>query len=143
MRRFLLAAALAAYSVALPFAASAVQMTQLVLVDEGGADHGCLNCNPYASSSVCNEFGRYGSEFNGDSIWNEFGKVGSKFKSESPWNSFGSGLKLVGSDGKYYGQFTSNKFARNRANSEALDQWFEAYRKLNDLQALRKLVCSN
>jgi hypothetical protein len=58
----------------------------------GGKDHkilpGCLNCSQFEADSICNQFGRFGSEFQIDSIWNMFGTYGSKFNSNSPWNQF-------------------------------------------------------
>jgi hypothetical protein len=38
---------------------------------------GCLNCVDTSEVSVCNEFGKYGSEFNSKSIWDSFGDYGS------------------------------------------------------------------
>ncbi|MEO6965240.1 MAG: hypothetical protein ABI076_05000 [Acidobacteriaceae bacterium] len=38
---------------------------------------GCLNCVDTSDISVCNEFGKYGSEYQSDSIWNAYGTFGS------------------------------------------------------------------
>ena len=58
--------------------AAFAQTPKLMLFGGGGHDVylGCINCNQFASDSLCNEFGRYGNEFSGDSIWNEFSRFG-------------------------------------------------------------------
>ena len=91
----------------------------------GGSDHdvylGCLNCNSFASDSVCNEFGQHGSEFASDSIWNEFGRFGSEFSSDSPWNAFGTNAPIiVDADGNFYGYFSRNEFHLKRTRIKAL-----------------------
>ncbi len=83
MHRLLLAAVLSAC--AIHFAPTTALATQLLLYDNDGEKHGCLNCNSFSSDSVCNQFGEFGSEFRTESIWNQFG-TGSEFDSESPWN---------------------------------------------------------
>src|SRR5438876_746569 len=58
----------------------------------GGVNHttylGCLSCNEFASDSVLNTSGRYGSEFQTGSIFNSFGPYGSKFQSTSACYDF-------------------------------------------------------
>lgn len=47
---------------------------------------GQLSCNTFASDSILNEFGKYGSPFSSTSIWNEFGQYGSEFSSKSAFS---------------------------------------------------------
>src|ERR1700722_10368697 len=65
----------------------------------GGDDHetflGCVNCSQFEGSSICNQFGQFGSEFQSSSIWNMFGTYGSKFNSKSPWNQFSQGSVAI------------------------------------------------
>ena len=91
----------------------------------GGADHdvylGCLNCGKFATDSVCNQFGRYGSEFSAESIWNEFSRYGSEFSAHSPWNEFSTQAPaIVDSDGDLYGYFSANAYHPKRIRIKAL-----------------------
>lgn len=105
--------------------------------------HGCLNCGRHDDESICNKFGDFGSRYSDDSIWNKFGDVGSKYEDESPWNKYGKGLKLVDEDGKYYGRFSYNKYAPDRVRNDALNSWFNLYETLDDLEAVRNMVCAD
>jgi hypothetical protein len=85
----------------------------------GGQDHkkflGCLNCPSLSANSVWNQFGQYGSPFNGDSIWNQYGPWGSPYNNESPWNAYSTTPPvIVDNDGKFYGYFTANQFMAGR-----------------------------
>ena len=105
---------------------------------------GCLNCNSLSSESVCNDFGSYGSSFALNSIWNQFGNYGSQFSLYSPWNSYSiSGPAIIGSDGLFYGYFTTNSFRFNRTlNSDYLNvlNYFSA---TSDLSATRIFACGS
>lgn len=67
-------------------------VAQPALLLFGGTNHkiflGCLSCNKFDTTSVCNSFGAYGSRFADTSIWNRFSDYGSRFSDESPWNRF-------------------------------------------------------
>lgn len=119
----------------------AAMASSFLLFDDDQNFYGCLNCNPFDGSSICNEFGDYGSEFSGKSIWNEFSKVGSEFQNSSPWSQYGSGLRIVDDEGKYYGRFSANPYTRQRANNQWLDQLIEVQKKLDDLGDVRDLAC--
>lgn len=49
---------------------------------------GVVTDNPYASASIINEFGQYGSRFSATSISNEFGSFGSEFSNFGAYNEF-------------------------------------------------------
>lgn len=112
----------------------------------GGNDHktflGCLNCSSFSSDSVCNEFGRAGSQFNSESIWNQFGHYGSQFSSESPWNRFSSsGPVIVDRSGNFYGRFTANQFASDRTRVPAFNKLANLVADGMDLSKARDLFC--
>lgn len=83
------------------------QNVALLLFDgETGSEFvGCLNCSRIDSSAVCNRYGDFGSRYSDQSIWNRYGKFGSRYEANSPWNRYGEGLRIVDSDGNFYGVF--------------------------------------
>jgi hypothetical protein len=113
----------------------------------GGQDHktflGCLNCNRFQSSSVCNKFGEFGSKFPSDSIWNKFGNYGSKFSSDSPWNKFSTTAPIIADrDGNSYGYFSTNKFHNDRTRIAWLVHILDSFTESGDLDATRDLMCA-
>jgi hypothetical protein len=100
---------------------------------------GCLNCSRYDTASVCNKYGDHGSRYSDASIWNRYGKFGSKYETNSPWNKYGEGLRIVDSEGNYYGRFTIGWSDRSRI--PLVSEIATAYEELNDLEALRDLLC--
>jgi hypothetical protein len=124
----------------LPVGASAQNVGLLLFDGENGTEFaGCLNCSRYEDTSVCNKYGDYGSRYSDESIWNRYGKFGSKYETNSPWNKYGEGLRIVDSDGNYYGKFTISRIDRSRL--ELVNQIAEAYERLDDLDELRDLLC--
>ncbi|MCZ7861053.1 hypothetical protein O9X98_06505 [Agrobacterium salinitolerans] len=119
----------------------AASAERLLFFGDKNTFHGCLNCGRYDDESICNKFGDFGSKYNSESIWNKFGDVGSKYQDQSPWNKFGKGLKIVDEKGHFYGRFSNNKHARDRVRNDALNSWFELYERLDDLEAVRNMVC--
>lgn len=120
----------------------------IALLLYGGAGHkdflGCLNCNQFDSTSVCNEFGPYGSEFSTSSIWNEFSSFGSEFSSYSPWNEFSSTAPaIVDKNGNFYGYFSANEFHQRRTRITGLLQLFELAKKAKNRKAVRDLFCND
>lgn len=121
----------------------AASAERLLFFSDKNTFHGCLNCGRYDDESICNKFGDFGSKYNDDSIWNKFGDVGSKYQDQSPWNKFGKGLKIVDAKGQYYGRFSSNKYVDDRVRNDALNSWFELFERLDDLEAVRNMVCGD
>jgi hypothetical protein len=89
------------------YPANAQNVALLLFDGETGKNFvGCLNCGKYDASSICNRYGDYGSRYSDKSIWNRYGDFGSRYSDKSPWSRYGDGLKIVDSDGGYYGKFT-------------------------------------
>lgn len=65
--------------------------------------------NSYASESIFNEYGTYGSEYSSDSIWNEYATFGSEYSSYSPFNEYTSTPPMMVKGGKIIGYLTANK----------------------------------
>jgi len=72
----------------------------------------CIFCNEFASESINNQFGSYGSPFSSTSIRNEFSQYGSQFSSLSACNEFASTPPRVYNSNRsvYYGELTVNQF---------------------------------
>lgn len=105
---------------------------------------GCLTCNRFDLESVCNQFGTYGSEFALNGIWNQFGTYGSQFNSYSPWNQFStSGPSIIGTDGQFYGYFTTNRFQFNRTQAPAFVSILNYYLNTGNLAATRAFTCGS
>lgn len=65
--------------------------------------------NSYASDSIFNEYGTYGSEYSSNSIWNEYSTFGSEYSSYSPFNEYTSTPPMMIKGGKIIGYLTENK----------------------------------
>ncbi len=122
--------------------ANAQNVALLLFDGETGKNFaGCLNCNKYETGSICNRYGDYGSRYSSKSIWNRYGDFGSRYSNKSPWNRYGDGLKIVDSDGGYYGKFTLSSFGRSKL--PIVQALLEAYEKNDDLSELRDALCDN
>jgi hypothetical protein len=94
----------------------------------GGADHktylGCLNCGQYASDSVENTYGSFGSAYSTVSISNQFGEFGSPYSQYSACNPYSSDPPVVvDSAGNFYGRLTVNAYNPQRIRDESVVQW--------------------
>lgn len=120
------------------------QNTALLLFD--GETHkefaGCLNCNRYDDSSVCNAYGDYGSRYSDTSIWNRYGRFGSPYQDNSPWNRYGEGLVVVDPDGKFYGHFSLNRYPRDgQSRLPLILSLLEVYESGTELDEIRDMLC--
>lgn len=124
-----------------PGSSSGQVATALLLFDgeTGEIFAGCLNCSKYDSSSVCNNYGDYGSRYSDKSIWNHYSDFGSKYKHNSPWNNYGEGLRVVDYNGKYYGRFSISSY--EQSSLDLVQNIIVAYEAMENLEALRDLLC--
>jgi hypothetical protein len=72
--------------------------------------------NPYASESILNEYGSYGSQYASRSIWNEYGQYGGKFSSKSPFNPYTSTPPKLVKRGEAIGFLTVNQSLKPAVN---------------------------
>lgn len=122
--------------------ANAQNVALLLFDGETGKDFaGCLNCNKYDATSICNRYGDYGSRYSDKSIWNRYGDFGSRYSNKSPWSRYGDGLKIVDANGGYYGKFTLASFGQSKL--PIVQAIVEAYEKNDDLSELRDALCDN
>ncbi len=96
----------------------------------GGQGHqtylGCLNCSKFATDSVFNEFGSYGSPYSVDSIFNSYGEFGSAYSMYSACNAYASDPPvLVDETGSFYGRLTVNRYNPQVLHDETVLQWLE------------------
>jgi hypothetical protein len=81
------------------------------IVADDGQFLGVITQNQFASDSILNEFGRYGSKFSATSIFNEFGRYGGKFSPLSPFNEFTmTPPRIITPGGKFVAYLTKNQF---------------------------------
>jgi hypothetical protein len=131
MKRFMLL-------MSLFFASAALQaQNNVAYLLFGGDGHktflGCLNCNQYASGSICNKYGQQGSKYNSDSIWNKYGDFGSKYSNKSPWNKYASDPPaIVDKDGNFYGYLTANPFNAQRTKIKLYVQLTDLWEEITD-----------
>jgi|SRR5579875_861324 len=94
---------------------SAPQRETIKLMIFGGQGHktylGCLNCSQYATDSVFNAYGQYGSPYFPESIWNHYGEYGSAYSEDGACNSYATDPPvIVDSAGRFYGRLTLNTY---------------------------------
>lgn len=96
----------------------------------GGQDHrtylGCLNCSEYATDSVFNRYGTYGSSYSASSIWNHYNEFGSAYSSFGACNKYASDPPvIVDSSGNYYGRLTLNQYHAQIGAGRSYYDWLE------------------
>ena len=113
----------------------------------GGSGHkeylGCLECNEFASDSICNGFGKYGNEFSSTGLFNEFSGYGNEFSGKSPWNEYSSSNDvpvLVDESGRFLGYFTINEARRDAVSfASSLNKIFKVNK--GNLEKVRVGIC--
>ncbi len=104
---------------------------------------GCFNCGRYASDSICNPYGSYGSRYSSTSIFNDYARFGNEYNLASPWNeySFSDSVPiLLNRAGVSYGYFTINRF---RTDASAIaDELYALYNLVDgDLEKFQEQLC--
>ena len=85
--------------------------------DLGGTYLGLISTSTYASESIINPYGNYGSEYSSSSIRNEYSNFGSPYGTYSAYNEYSSKppmvLRYSTIDSKYYlvGYCSKNNYA--------------------------------
>lgn len=97
----------------------------------GGHDHqtylGCLSCSEYASDSIANEYGSFGSPYSSTSVTNSYSAFGSQYSSYSACNPYATDPPvIVDSQGHFYGRLTVNMYNAQRSRDENLMGWLAA-----------------
>lgn len=89
--------------------------TAPIVRGEDGTYLGRLSANPYASDSVSNPYGRYGSRYSPDSVNNPYGTYGSPYSSRSATNPYATQAPLLISPatGEPLGRLSANPYAPN------------------------------
>ena len=78
------------------------------LIADDGKFLGKITWNDFASDSIFNSVGRYGSDVSAESIWNEVSQYGSDVSSYSPFNSVASTPPRIIKGDKVVGYLTLN-----------------------------------
>jgi hypothetical protein len=97
----------------------------------GGVDHkvylGFLNCSEYATDSVFNQYGTYGSQYSATSIFNHYNEYGSAYSAEGACNKYASDPPvIVDGNGRYYLRLTLNEYARDLGIGTRFMGWLAA-----------------
>ena len=117
--------------------ASGAQSQPTKLMIFGGPDHktylGCLNCNEYATDSIFNSYGTYGSPYSTQSIWNAYSDFGSPYSQHSVCNPYASDPPvIVDHNGAYYGRLTLNQYHPQRGAGANYYDWLNSKICRND-----------
>ena len=92
-----------------------------VIVANDGQPLGVITQNQFATNSILNEFGKYGSKFSATSIFNQFGKYGGEFSQLSPFNQFTTTPpQIISPSGQFVGFLTKNLFKAPAIDPHAL-----------------------
>lgn len=78
------------------------------LASPDGTWLGCFNKNAYATDSIFNPYGTYGSRYSPTSIWNEYGPYGGRYSDRSPFNPYAAQPPLLLHQGRSFGRLTVN-----------------------------------
>jgi hypothetical protein len=124
-------AAINALSAGLTAATAAAPAPSRELFLFGGDGHktflACLNCSQYASGSVLNSYGSYGSAYSSTSIFNAYSQFGSPYSTFSACNKYASDPPvLVDKAGKFYGRLTLNQYRSDAIKAPGVVAWLAA-----------------
>lgn len=90
----------------------AVSLNDLKIVAEDGTFLGTFE-NEYASNSIYNQYGNYGSPHGAKSIFNKFSNYGSDYSQYSPFNQYATKAPgLYDKRGNFYGMLSVNRYAQ-------------------------------
>jgi hypothetical protein len=82
---------------------------------------GCINCSQYASDSVANTYGSYGSRYSSTSILNRYSQFGGRYSTYSPCNPYTqSAPRIYDGAWNYYGRLTVNPYGGQTSISVVL-----------------------
>jgi len=97
----------------------------------GGPGHdvylGCLSCSEYASDSVLNRYGTFGSAYSGTSIHNRYGQYGSLYSGYSPCNPYATTPPVVvDENGTFHGRLTLNQYHHQAIRDTRTVAWLRS-----------------
>ena len=93
------------------------------IIAHDGAPLGIISKDKYASDSISNSYGPYGSEYSATSIFNKYGKYGGEYSALSPFNKYTSTPPKVIRDGTFLGYLTANEYLPNRIDANEFAAW--------------------
>ena len=90
------------------------------LVADDGTFLGDISSNSYASDSICNSYGSYGSKYESNSIRNEYGTYGSKYSNDSAYNKYTSTPPKIIQSRRVVGYLTKNDYLSGAIDPDEL-----------------------
>ncbi len=108
--------------------ATAAPSLQQKLMLFGGEGHkvylGCISCSEYATDSVFNQYGTFGSRYSSTSIWNHYSEYGSAYSSWGACNPYATDPPvIVDLDGNFYGRLTLNEYHSQIGSGRRFHDW--------------------
>lgn len=83
-------------AVAVPAANNIPQVKLMIFGGEGHKTYlGCLSCSEYATDSVFNQYGNYGSRYAIDSVWNHYSDFGSRYSNYGACNPYANDPPVI------------------------------------------------
>ena len=90
----------------------AVSIYDLRIIASDGTFLGTLEDNQYATNSIYNKYGNFGSKYNSNGILNKYSNYGSDYSDLSPFNKYASKAPgLYDRNGNFYGTLSVNRYA--------------------------------
>lgn len=92
------------------------QLEGASIIANDGEPLGQITTNCYKAEALCNEYGKYGSEYQAKSILNAYGVYGGEYSAKSPFNSSTRTPPRIYLDGKMIAFLTANETLRPRVD---------------------------
>lgn len=98
----------------------------LVVMAQDGTFLGKVSADEYASDSLSNQYGAYGSPYNAKSLFNKYGEYGSPYRTDSATNSFAPNPPFLAYKGRFVAYVTVNTRKTPRVSVATLKAAIEA-----------------
>jgi hypothetical protein len=90
----------------------AISISDLRIIAADGTFLGTLEDSRYATNSIYNKYGNYGSKYSSNCILNKYDNYGSDYSDLSPFNRYASNPPgLYDRQGNFYGTLSINRYA--------------------------------
>lgn len=98
-----------------------------ILIANDGTYLGLISSNEFASESIINPYGSYGSKYASKSIFNEYGRYGGAYSSQSPFNKYTSTPPRIFLGNDFVGYLTINSFKASGINTYSLIGYLQSH----------------
>lgn len=98
---------------------SPTQNSNAYLAGQDGAFLGVVSSDQYATESICNQYGQFGSTYAAKSVWNKYGQYGGAYSLNGAYNPMGQKPPLVVQNGQPIGILTKNPNIKGGTDPDA------------------------